>query len=409
MKKLSLILIAILTMTVLFTTSCKKEIENVKNPKQIQESASVKSVINSLHSGSSQSAGNPSQSQVSYAIDQFFCFGYVYPISVVYNDGSVESFADINEFAFAIVNETQSHYIIDFVYPFDIIQNDGTVTTINNDTDFANAVNSCQTLENFALSMDCFEFVYPVDVEMSNGSIVTTNDQQEFEALFALQNVYPVDMVYPFDYTENGNTHTVTNSLDFQILLDDCVSGGNWVYHSDLPPFWVFGAFFNLDYPVTLVYNDGSTIVVNNETEYDAIIYNDFNNSTPDHYVINFQYDFDVTDYNGVTTTIHNLQEFYDLINYYYNNNPNGGGNQGATLPYSSKFPCFNINYPVTIIYSDGSTLSVSSNAEYDQNLTGAQNIVAVDFQYPITITQNGYIIVIIDRIGFDSYVSSCN
>ena len=408
MKKFSLFLIAVLTMTALFTTSCKKEIENVENPKQVQESASVKSVINSLRSGPSQSAGNATQSQVTYAIDQFFCFDYVYPVSVVYNDGSVESFADINEFALAIVDETQSHYIIDFVYPFDITQN-GTVTTINNDTDFTNAVNSCQTLDNFALSMNCFEFVYPVDVEMSDGSIVTANDQQGFSDLFASQSVYPVDMVYPFDYTENGNTHTVTNALDFQILLDDCVSGGNWVYHSDLPPFWVFGAFFNLDYPVTLVYNDGTTIVVNNETEYDAIIYNDFNNSTPNHYIVDFQYDFDVTDSSGVTTTIHNLQEFYDLINYYYNNLPSGGGNQGVVLPYSSEFPCFNIIYPVTIVYSDGSTLSVTSNTDYDQHLYGIQNILAVDFQYPITITQNGNTITINDRTEFDIYVSGCN
>ncbi len=407
MKKFSLILISLLTVVALSTTSCKKEIETVDNTNHVQESAMVKSVFNRLQAGPSQSGGTATQSQVSYAIDQFFCFDYVYPISVVYNDGSVQSLADINEFALAIYNETQSHYIIDFVYPFDISQN-GTVTTINNDTDFENAVNSCHTLEHFALSMDCFEFVYPVGVEMSDGSTVTANNQQEFNALFASQSVYPVDIVYPFDYTENGNTHTVTNAVDFQILLDGCANTNPWVYSSDLPHDYIFMSFFNLDYPITLVYNDGTTVVVNNATEYEAIINNDYNTNTPTHYIVDFQYDFDVTDASGVTTTIHNITEFYNLINYYYNN-PSSGGNQGTVLPYTSEFPCFAINYPVTLVYADGSTLSVSSNTDYDQHLYGAQNNAAVDFQYPVTITQNGVAITINSRADFDNYVRGCN
>ena len=402
MKKFSLFLIAVLAMTALFTTSCKKEIENVKNPEQVQESASVKSVINSLRTGASQS-GNAAQGQVSYAIDNFLCFDFVYPISVIYNDGTVQSLADENEFAQAIANQVQqTYYIVNFVYPFDITQN-GTVTTINNDTDFANAVASCATLEDFNLHhLSCIEFVYPVSVEMSDGGIAVVNNQQEFEALFwQASMIGPVDMVYPFDIiNSDGSTYTVDNSCDFQRILWNC----NPIY-SGLPPYDYFLGFFDLVYPVTLVYNDGSTLVVNDYMEYGSAIYD----GTATHYVVDFQYDFDVTDTNGVTTTIHNLQEFYDLINYYYNNNASGGGNQGTVLPYSSEFPCFNINYPVTIIYSDGSTLSVTSNADYDQHLYGPQNIGAVDFQYPITINQNGNTITVNNRTEFDSYVSGCN
>jgi len=404
MKKFSLILISLLTMTALFTTSCKKEIENVK-PKQVHESASVKSVINSLRTGASQSAnavqsGNDTQSQITYAIDNFLCFDFVYPISVIYNDGTIQSLADDNEFAQAIANQSNQNYIIDYVYPFDITQN-GTVTTINNEDDFSDAVDSCFTLVDFTLSqMSCFDFVYPVSVKMSDGSIVVANNQQEFEALFMrMSMIGPVDMVYPLDIIQDGETITIENMIDFQEALFSCNRGyGNLPF--DLDTYEI-----ELVYPVTLIYNDGTTLQVNDYAEYEDAVWG----STATHYIIDFQYDIDVIDHNGATVTIHNLNELYDLIDAYILDLTGGGGNSGGYLPSTSDFPCFNINYPVTIIYSDGSTLSVSSDAEYDQNLTGAQNIVAVDLQYPITITQNGSVITINNRTDFDNYVSGCN
>ena len=396
MKKFSFILISFLTITTLFMTSCKKEIESIDNTEQVQESALVKSVIKSLRNGTSQS-DNPAQDQITYAISNYFCFDFVYPISVIYSDGTVESLADDSEFAQAIANQSNQNYIIDYVYPFDILQ-DGTITTINNETDFMDAVDDCFTLVNFTLAqMSCFDLVYPVSVELSDGSIVTANTQQEFEALFGSQNGSPVDMVYPFDIIEDGVTITIQNMIDFQDALFSCDRG-----YGDLP----FELdFFDLVYPVTLIYNDGTTIQVNDYTEYEDAVWG----STATHYVVDFQYDVDVIDQDGVITTIHNINELYDLIDAYILNLTGGDGNQGGYLPATSEFPCFNINYPVTIVYSDESTLTVYSDAEYDQNLTGAQNIVAVDLQYPITITQNGTTITINSRVDFDNYVSSCN
>ncbi len=400
MKKLSLILIAVLTMTALFTTSCKKEIENIENPKQVQESASVKSVINSLRTGVSQT-GNSSQGQVAYAINSYLCFDFVYPISVVYNDGTVQSLANDNEFAQAIANQSNQSYIIDYVYPFDISQN-GTVTTINNETDFMDAIDSCSSLIDFTLGqMSCFDLVYPISVEMSDGSIVVANNQQEFEALFASQSIYPVDMVYPFDIIQSGSTITITNIIEFDDALFSCdPSYGNLPV--DLDTYEI-----ELVYPVTLVYNDGTTLQVNDYTEYQEAVWG----TDPTHYVVDFVYDIEAIDHNGTTVTIHNLNELYDLIDAYILDVTGGGGNSGGNgyLPSTSDFPCFTLNYPVTLVYSDGSTLSVSSDTEYNDNLYGPQNIVAVDFQYPITITQNGTVITVNNLQEFDAYVSGCN
>ena len=401
MKKFSLILVSLLTVVALFTTSCKKEIETIDDSKQVHESASVKSVINSLRTGVSQT-GNPSQGQVAYAINSYLCFDFVYPISVVYNDGTVQSLANDNEFAQAIANQSNQSYIIDYVYPFDISQN-GTVTTINNETDFMDAIDSCFTLIDFTLAqMSCFDLVFPVSVELSDGSIVVANNQQEFEALFASQSIYPVDMVYPFDIIQSGGTTiTITNMIEFQDALFSC----NMVY-GDLPlELDIYE--IELVYPVTLVYNDGTTLQVNNYTEYEDAVWG----TDPTHYVVDFVYDIEAIDHNGTTVTIHNLNELYDLIDAYILDVTGGGGNSGGNgyLPYTSDFPCFTLNYPVTLVYSDGSTLSVSSDTEYNNNLYGIQNIVAVDFQYPITITQNGTVITVNNLQEFDALVAGCN
>ncbi len=399
MKNTSLKFLSFLTVTVLLMmTSCKKEV--FEDPVQVQESASVKSVINSLKNAASQSGNaNSDQEQTTYAIDNFLCFDFVYPISVIYNDGTIQSVANDNEFAEAITNQSNRNYIVDFVYPFDIL-NEGVVTTINDETDFMDAIDSCFTLVDFTLAqMSCFELVFPVSVEMSDGSVATANNQQEFENLFGSESEYPIDMVYPFDIIESDTTITINNMIEFQDALFSC----NQVY-SEVPT--EFFGFFDLVYPVILIYNDGTTVEVNNFDEYQEAVWG----VDPNHYVVDFQYDITVIDQNGTTTTIHNLNELYDLIDAYILDLTGGDDNSGSGyLPGTSEFPCFNLNYPVTIVYSDGSTLSVSSDAEYDQNLTGPQNIVAVDFQYPITITQDGNTITVSDRTEFDELISSCN
>lgn len=401
MKKLSFILITLMTLASLFTASCKKNIEKIDDPPQVNESETVRSVINSLRSGPSQSAGRTAnQGQVSYGIANYFCFDFVYPISVIYNDGGVQSFSNDNEFAQAIVDQTQSHYIADFVYPFDVSLN-GSITTIHNDTELMDAIDACTPLEDFTLSqMSCYELVFPVSVEMSDGSIATATNQQEFEALFGSTSVYPVDMVYPFEIIEYGNTITITNSVDFQVMLYNCRP-----IYCELPISSDFLPFFDLVYPVTLIYNDGSTIVVNSSMEYDSAIYD----STAGHYIVDFQYNIEVVDNNnGTTTVIHNRTEFFNLINYYISQNPGSGNNQ-TPLPQTSDFSCFTINYPVTLVYTDGSTQVVHNDTEYDQSIFLPQNIYAYDFQYPITVTQNGSTITLNDRASFDNMVSGCN
>ena len=405
MKNLKIAIFSFLMIFTMLNISCKREIENVDEMQQVQENDLVRSVVSSLLIVGERNAQNNNGdvvSQTQNAIESYFCFDIVYPVSILYNDGSTQSLADDNEMAQAISGQTANHFIIDFVYPFDVIDNGNTVT-INDGSDFENLVNSCITITPVTPVQDfCFDFVFPVTIEMTDGSTVTVNNQQEFDNLFINANanqVYPADLVYPFDVNQNGTIITITNSVEYQALLDSCFGGG--FYESALPPSVAFNNCFTLTYPVDLVYADGTTVTVNDDTEYDAALMNAVSNPVED-----FVYDIEIVQ-NGTPIMVHDINEFYDILmvcasmpsGYHYSNIP----------PTSHFSGCFTINYPIVIVMNDGSTVTVNNDNEYDDALANSTtNAYAEDFQYPFSVNQNGQDYAINNINDFFAMVMNC-
>jgi hypothetical protein len=392
MKKLinsKIAIIALMMLFSLFNTSCKKDIET-KDEKQIEESASVKSVLNSLRVGPSQNQNNQNPTQTQNALNQYLCFEFSYPVSIIYNDGTTQSLADDTEFANAIAGQTNSHYIINFVYPFDVVLANGNTQTINNDTEFSDLVNSCQTTNpNAPLPTDayCFDFVYPVTLIYNDGSTLVVNDDNEFDnACFSGNASHYIDHIaYPFDVVDiNGQNQTIDNAVAFQALVDSC--NGPVVDFAYLPSSDTFAGCIELVYPVTLVYSDGTTATVNSDQEYDAAL----SGSTSNHFVYDFQYDFSVIQ-NGNLMVVH---DFYDFV-YLYSTCQGG---------YTSTLN-FTFNYPVDVILSDGSTVTVNNDAEMDTIMEATPNTPPyfVDFVYPFTVVQNGVTITIHNRTEYDN------
>jgi hypothetical protein len=399
MKKTRFILLSFLMMFALFNTSCKKDIEETPQQQQVEESEGVKSVVSAMRSSNTSNTQN--------AVSSYFCFEFNYPISLMYSDGSTASIADDNEFAQAIQNQTQTLFIINFVYPFNVTK-DGQTITVNDDNDFVNLVNSCQTINNNVPTPTqtfCFDFVYPVTLILDDNTTVVVNNNTEFDNLVmnGQNGHYVVNITYPFDVTQNGTNTTIANSVEFQTLMDSCFScggstGGN-VYYAYLMPSYVFDNCLTLDYPVTLVYNDGSTITVNNNTEYDDALMN----STATLYIVDYQYPFTVTQ-NGSTVTINDINGLYDALNTCCSGNPNGNVSFTDSL-------CFEFVYPVTLVYNDGTTLTVNNNTEMDDAVSRTNNTQQhhVDtFQYNISVIQNGATIVVHNDQEFQQLLDSC-
>jgi hypothetical protein len=395
MKNFRFIFLSFLMTFALFNTSCKKEIENTPPQQQVEESENVKAVVTAMRSSNTSSTQN--------AVSSYFCFDFNYPISLMYNDGTTASIADDNEFGQAIQDQTNAHYIINFVYPFDVTKDRQTMT-ISDDTDFVNLVNSCQTINtNYPTPTQtfCFDFVYPVTLELDDNSMVVVNNSTEFDDLVmnGQNGHFVIDINYPFDVEQNGVTSTIANSVEFQALMDSCYNSGGpsgQVYYANLLPSYIFDGCFTLNYPITIVYNDGTTQVVNNNTEYDDALMN----STSTHYVVDYQYSFTITQ-NGNIVTINDINEFYNALN---------SCCQGPAVSFTDSL-CFEFVYPVTLVYNDGSTLTVNNNTEMNDAFSRANNTQqhhVETFQYDITVTQNGATIVVHNDQEFQQLIDAC-
>lgn len=77
-----------------------------------------------------------------------FCFEFVYPIELIYNNGSTVTINSLLELIEALIGSTNDLYIVGIVFPFDVeVYNADTnqieVITIHNEEEFLELLESC--------------------------------------------------------------------------------------------------------------------------------------------------------------------------------------------------------------------------------------------------------------------------
>ena len=264
---------------VLFTfTSCTKN-EPVVEQQQIEESPSVTEALGELGNRYDDSGNVMGSQSPSGNIVFDFCFDFVYPIDLAYNNGTTVTVNSLDELVSVIINFTNDLYVTGIAFPFDVeVYNDDTdaivIVTINNEEEFADLLEDCDfdiitecvcTQEydpvcveiedpsgvSFTLTypnacwaecdgfseddfiddcgddyngnggFECFEFNYPITIITDAGVSITVNSDEELST--ALYNSYYFDFEYPFTVTtEDGDVETIEDEEDFYELLDDC-------------------------------------------------------------------------------------------------------------------------------------------------------------------------------------------
>ncbi|MBX2829009.1 MAG: hypothetical protein KTR22_12660 [Flavobacteriaceae bacterium] len=150
--------------------------EAITPPQNVQESESVQNALSQLEThfddnGVLLSDTNPTGNLV---ID--FCFEFVYPITLIYNNGATVTVENLGELITVILNSTPELYIVGIEFPFDVIwynpaTNETEVVTINNEDEFITLIETC----NFDPCI-CPDVVDPVCVEIitDEGPIILT-------------------------------------------------------------------------------------------------------------------------------------------------------------------------------------------------------------------------------------------
>ena len=280
-NNLKLILSIFIVAFVLFT-SCKNNDAIIDIPDNTTKSAAVKKSMKVLKThfnqdGSLNEANNPIGN-----ILFDFCFEFVYPVTLSYNNGTEVVVQNFNELTEVLVNMTNNLFIDGIAFPFDVevVENGAVVVrTITSEDEFIALIESCDidnddgcvctqeyspvcveiqtpngggtyTMEfpnmcyaecegftqedvvecdnsnptggNFFA--DCFGLVFPFSIVVDSGDLVEINNEDEFDT--ALFTTSTFDFVYPLDVTQevNGAVETITlaNVDDLIDLLDSC-------------------------------------------------------------------------------------------------------------------------------------------------------------------------------------------
>ncbi|GAB5564227.1 MAG: hypothetical protein Wins2KO_12900 [Winogradskyella sp.] len=248
------------------------------------------------------------------------------------NDNLSENFrADLWNYSQYSVNGNQDAVFlsknsdcIDFQYPLQLVNSNST-STINSDQDFLQYITNP---ENFI-----FDFIFPIEVSL-NGSITDINNQEELSQAMdlCLTDVNSPGECFTIDYPiqiENEDGSIVTVTSDDSLIFTD---GANFVY------------------PITVFLSDSTEIVVNNDTEFNDIFNECFGIVTCDNCTVtcfSIVYPIDVSLIGGQIQTLQNEEDLYLILS-----DVNNGFN-------------FNLVYPITIVYEDGSETTLNEQSDF--------------------------------------------
>jgi hypothetical protein len=172
MKSLKLLIICCLAV-ILTLWSCSDKDSIIDELPEPQQSESIQKVILELDSlynedGSPVEGMHPTNNLI---FD--FCFEFVFPIELIYNNGTTVTVQNLEELITVIINSTNELYIVGIVFPFDVLvynpdTNEIEQITIHNETEFIALLENCDFN-----GCDCDNEWYPVCVEIEeNGAVI---------------------------------------------------------------------------------------------------------------------------------------------------------------------------------------------------------------------------------------------
>ena len=169
MKKLKILFYSVLT-TLLILVSCTNDESFVEDFPDPQESAALQAAITRLQTLYNND-GTPitDMHQTGHLIFDF-CFEFVFPIELIYNNGTTVTVNNIEELITILINQTDELYIVGIEFPFDVaIYNHATneieIITIHNEEEFLQLLANCNFEE-----CECPNIEDPVCVEIFTGT-----------------------------------------------------------------------------------------------------------------------------------------------------------------------------------------------------------------------------------------------
>jgi len=162
------------------------------------------------------------------------CFTVMYPVDIVFPDGSTQTFNSDEEIEEGIdtwyeANKESEEYPMP-VYPVSVQLEDSTVISIENEEQFEELESECygDFEDDF-----CFDLVFPMTLTLPDGSTTTANNEEELEDIIEATLGEEVEedeiddavlaLILPFDIQlEDGTQQTIATQDDLEAAFISC-------------------------------------------------------------------------------------------------------------------------------------------------------------------------------------------
>lgn len=223
MKKLKILfLFTAISLATLY--SCTDN-DSVKNEVETKKSFSLRTTLNELKKANNISGKNTANTPADP-----FCFEFVFPLNLSYNNGTVVSVSSLNGILDLLINETATQYIEGIEFPFQVnvaTADSANPLTINNEADFEALIESCgfENYEDYVATGICYDFVYPYSIVNQAGDTIVINSEAElFEAVSTTVGNDIYELVFPISVTYQGQTVVLNSVYDLVDMDNNCVT-----------------------------------------------------------------------------------------------------------------------------------------------------------------------------------------
>ncbi|RKS01936.1 hypothetical protein [Flavobacterium sp. 102] len=349
MKKIKILLL-LLTVSVAGFYSCTDN-DPVENEVVTSKSISLRTTLNEIKKANNINGKNELSTQ-----DQAFCFNFVFPLNLSYNNGTVVTVSSYEGLIAVLTSETSTFYFEGIQFPFQV-QQEGVITTIDDEAEFFALILDCNfpTVNNFVFDFTCYDIVYPISIINANNETVVIETQVELMQYVSTPtgvSTYQLNIVFPISIEQNGLTIVVNDLYEFFEINNDC-AGSSCICTADFNPVCVETT------NGTVMYSNACFALCDGFTEADFVTCN--------------------------TTAVETF---------------------ATTLG-----DCFTMNYPVQIQHQ-GALVTVNNDGELLQYYFPNQSDVPA-FVYPVTINRTtptgSFVVTIANQTAFWDVVLSCN
>ena len=338
------------------------------------------------------------------------CFNLVYPLSVSFPDGSsaeagtpVELRQLLGEWR---MENPDAEGRPAFVFPISVEFNDGDIVEVEDAESLQELRDNCDHPSGpfWHRHRWCIELVYPITIQFPSGATATViGPRQLYRILRIWRFTHPnaeegPSLVYPIQATlPNGNVVEIEGPAGLRAILEACERPCGPFDH---PSF----RCYDLVFPVTLVFPDGSTAeAVDGEALRNLII--DWRVENPDATERpSFAFPIEVELPNGNTVTVEDAEMLYELRE----------ACQRPCRPLIGR--CFRFIYPLTVSLPNGETVDANNAQQlktiirtWRQNNPDSEERPSLVYPFQVELQEDDSVVTVENAEQFHMLIESCH